>query len=114
MRIGGSGLKDDDSLRLSADITTKNLVCWDAIKIDSPFKDKVSGIEIISNAGDVIKCVVTYYDYSDGGSVPKYWSEEYCIDELKLSLKSKSRVCYCEWFPDLCEEKRNKVLEVKT
>jgi len=110
MIIGGSYLEPDDSLELHANVSTEHYVTWDAIKIDSPHKDRIAGIRIISLAGDTVKCVVDYYDTTEHEHAPTIWSEEYEIDNLVLSLKSKARTAYDDRIPEHNEAKRDRVL----
>jgi len=110
--VGGSYAKEDDSLKIEANASGKHLITWDQIEIDSPHKDKICNIRLESCAGDVVYVIVTYYNLEAEEGEDKTWSEAYTLKDLKLSLRSHSRIAYADCIDKHNENERNKVLGI--
>jgi hypothetical protein len=95
MNIGGIGLQKDDSLKIKIDTHNDDkmfptkLVTFGDIKFDGPCKDRVAGIEISCQAGDVMRFMITYYSSIPGEIA---FTEEIYPKNFTLSFESSSRM----------------------
>ena len=110
--VGGTYSKEDDSLKIKANVSGTHLVTWDKIEIDSPHKDKICNIRLESDAGDIVYVIVTYYNLEADEGEDKTWSEAYSLKDLKISLQSHSRIAYADCIDKYNEKERNKVLGI--
>jgi len=95
MNVGGIGLQKDESLKINIDTHNDNekfpakLVTFGDIKFDGPCKDRVAGIEISCQAGDVMQFRITYYSSIPGQIAV---TEEIYPKNFTLSFESSSRM----------------------